>query len=231
VKPGDFLLGVLDFFGILLPGSLATWLVTQYIPPKTLREALSFGLGDGTANPDPLLLGAAFVLSSYLLGHFVFMAGAKLDLPYDRWRKRAKPKNRDMAFREAEKVQTKLTPGLAGGDFTTLKWAKAYVQVKAPAARVEIDRLEADSKFFRSLVVVWALAAAHFLLREQSPVAGVVALALTGLSYLRFREQRWKMTELSYGTAVIVDATTPPSGGATASRAADGAGWTRDEAS
>jgi|SRR5271165_882893 len=223
MKPGDFLLGVLDFFGILLPGGLATWLVAQYIPPKALREALSFGLGDGTAKPDSLVLGAAFLLSSYLLGHFVFMAGAKLDPSYDRWRKRTKPKNRDMAFVEAEKVQKKLTAGLVGGDFTTLKWARTYVQVKAPAARVEIDRLEADQKFFRSLVVVFALAAAHFLLREQSPGAGAVALAMTGLSYLRFREQRWKMTELSYGTAVIVDATTPPSEGATPSSAADGA--------
>ena len=200
----------MDFFGILLPGSLATWLVTQYIPPKTLREALSFGLGDSTANPDLFVLGAAFLLSSYLLGHFVFMAGGKLDPIYDRWRKSAKPKDRDVAFLEAEKIQKKLTPGLVGGDFSTLKWARAYLQVKAPTARVEIDRLEADSKFFRSLIVVAALAAAHFLLREQSPVAGVAALAMAGLSYLRFKDQRWKMTEVCYGTAVIAYEVNPP---------------------
>jgi hypothetical protein len=223
VKPGDFLLGVLDFFAILLPGSLATWLVTQYIPPKALRDALSFGLGDGTANPDSFVLAAAFLLSSYLLGHFVFMAGAQLDPVYDRWRKRAKPEAADKPFRAASDLQKELTKDLVGGGFTTLKWARAYVQINAPAARVEIDRLEADSKFFRSLVVVSALAAAHFLLREQSPVAGVVALVMARLSYQRYREQRWKTTELSYGTAVILHATRPPGEEATASIAKDGA--------
>jgi hypothetical protein len=222
VKPGDFLLGVLDFFAILLPGSLATWLVTQYIPPKTLRDALSFGLGDGTANPDPFVLGAAFLLSSYLLGHFVFMAGGELDPLYDRWRKRAKPVDGDKTFQAALALQKELNKELVGGGFTTLKWASTYVQVKAPAARVEIDRLEADSKFFRSLVVVSVLAAAHFLLREQSPVAGVAAVVMTGLSYQRYRQQRWKMTELSYGTAVILHSTMSPGEGPTAAHAQDG---------
>jgi len=185
-----------------------------------LREALSFGLGEGTASPNSFVIGAGFLLSSYLLGHFVFMAGAKLDPIYDLWRKRAKPTNRDIAFREAKDVQKKLTAGLVGENFNMLKWARAYVQVKAPTATVEIDRLEADSKFFRSLVVVGALAATHFFVREQSPVASVVALVMTGLSYLRFREQRWKMTELSCGTAVIVYATALSSEDPTPSSAA-----------
>lgn len=207
MKPGDFLLGVLDFFAVLLPGSLATWLVAQYIPAQELRTALWFGFGDGSANPDKLVLGAAFLLSSYLLGHFVFMAGAQLDPVYDRWRKRTKQEAKDKAFQAASNLQKELTKDLVGGEFTTLKWARAYVQAKAPSARVEIDRLEADSKFFRSMVVVSALAAAHFLLREQAPVAGLVALGITGLSFHRYREQRWKSTELSYGTAVILHAT------------------------
>jgi hypothetical protein len=213
VKPGDFLLGVLDFFAILLPGSLATWLAAQYVPSRVLRDALSFGLGKPDVNPDSVVLGAAFLLSSYLLGHFVFMAGAKLDVLYDRWRKRAKPESGDKTYQAARALQLALTKEIVGGDFTTLKWARTYVQVNAPSARVEIDRLEADSKFFRSLVVVSVLAAAHFLLVEQTPVPGVVALVMTWLSYQRYREQRWKTTELSYGTAVIVYATKSARGG------------------
>ena len=68
---------------------------------------------------------------------------------------------------------------------------------------MEIDRLEADQKFFRSLVVISVALAAHFLLREAAPVAGIAALAMGALSYQRYVEQRWKMTELIYGTAVI----------------------------
>ena len=78
MKPGDFLLGVFEFFAILLPGSLATWLAVQYIPDSVLKEALTLSAGS-PSNPDSVVLGIAFLVSSYTLGHFVFMAGAKLD--------------------------------------------------------------------------------------------------------------------------------------------------------
>jgi hypothetical protein len=216
VKPGDFLLGVLDFFAILLPGCFATWLVAQYIPAPDLRVALSFGLTDatGAANPPVIALAIAFLLSSYTLGHFVFMVGGKLDPIYDRWRRRKKPVDTDVTYGAARKLQETLTPKIAAGDFTTLKWVKTYVQIKAPGARVEIDRLEADSKFFRSMVIVSLLFAAHFLFRERAPVIGGAALVMCVLSYQRFRQQRWKTTELSYATAVIVAAVAPPGGSA-----------------
>lgn len=78
MKPGDFLLGVFEFFAILLPGSLATWLAVQYVPEAVLKKTLTFGLGSASS-PDTVVLGTAFLVSSYTLGHFVFMAGAKLD--------------------------------------------------------------------------------------------------------------------------------------------------------
>jgi hypothetical protein len=137
------------------------------------------------------------------------MAGSRLDRCYDRWRKRVKPLNRDRAHLAAEKLQRRLTEDLVGGEFSTLKWARAYIQVQAAQARVEIDRLEADHKFFRSMVVVSVALGLHFLLRERALVMGLSALLMAMLSYRRYREQRWKMTELTYGTAVIVHATTP----------------------
>lgn len=201
MKPSDFLVGVFDFFAILLPGSFATWLMVQYIPPAFLREALSFRLEN---QPNGVVLGTAFLLSSYMLGHFVFMTGAQLDSSYDRWRRRTKPTGHDATFQAARNVQRAVNEELAGGAFTTLKWAKAFVQIKASGARVEIDRLEADQKFFRSLVVILTAFAAHFLLREAAPLAGTTAIAMAVLSYRRYVDQRWKMTELTYATAVIV---------------------------
>src|SRR5260221_1350691 len=167
MKPGDFFLGVLDFFAILLPGSLATWLAIQYIPASSVRAALTFEFMGDDAKPDTLVAGAAFVLSSYLLGHFVFMAGSRLDQSYDRWRKRAHAFERDKAYKAVYALKEELTPGLVGGELTTLKWARAYIQVKSAEARLEIDRLEAEQKFFRSLVVLAALFAAHFILRQR----------------------------------------------------------------
>jgi hypothetical protein len=218
MKPGDFLLGVFEFFAILLPGSFATWLAVQYIPDSALEKALTLGAG-APSNPDSVVVGIAFLASSYTLGHFVFMAGSRLDAwSYDRWRKRVKPANRDSTFKAAQQLHASLNKDLFGGSFTTLKWAKTYIQIKAQPARVEIDRLEADQKFFRSLVVISVLFAAHFLLREAAPVAGIASVVMGVLSHQRYLEQRWKMSELIYATAVIVHEASSASVGAPAGR-------------
>ena len=202
MKPGDFLLGVFEFFAILLPGMIATWLAAQYVPAGLLRDGAFFtAAAPQTAS---WLLVAVFLIASYTLGHFVFMLSAQLDHTYDGWRRRAKPLTRDTAFRAARALQETLNRELAGSAFTPLKWAKAYILVNAQHARVEIDRLEAEQKFFRSLVVVAAALAAHFFLSELAPVAGLAAVVLGVLAYHRYLEQRWKWTELIYATAVIV---------------------------
>ena len=138
------------------------------------------------------------------------MAGSRLDASYDRWRKREHAFDRDKTYNAARNLQEKLTPDLVGGELTTLKWAKAYLQVRAAQAREEVDRLEAEQKFFRSLVVIAAIFAAHFVLREQSLFAGAIAAGMSALSYLRFRDRRWAMTEFIFATAVIVEATGRP---------------------
>jgi len=102
MKPGDFFIGVLDFFAVLLPGSLATWLATRYIPHGALAAALTFDLPGAESEPDALVVGAVFLLVSYLLGHFVFMAGSRLDGSYDRWRQRTHATERDTTFLAAK---------------------------------------------------------------------------------------------------------------------------------
>ena len=96
---------------------------------------------------------------------------------------------------------------MSGTDFTTLKWAKSYIQIHSPSARGEIDRLEADSKFFRSLVVISVAFAVHFLAVERTPSLGLASVVLGAMAYWRYRDQRWKMTQLSYATAVILHET------------------------
>lgn len=87
-KPGDLLLGVLDFFASLLPGAIATWLTAQYLPQSMARVVDLTRSGE---TPDALLRWAVFLLGAYVLGHFVFMLGARLDPTYDAWRKRTRP--------------------------------------------------------------------------------------------------------------------------------------------
>jgi hypothetical protein len=78
--------------------------------------------------------------------------------------------------------------------------------VNGQHARAEIDRFEADSKFFRSFVVIAAVMSPHFFVFERRPLVGLGFVALGLGAYLRYRDQRWKMTELCYATAVILEA-------------------------
>jgi hypothetical protein len=203
MKPGDFFLGVLDFFAVLIPGSLAAWLVTRYVPASTLKGALMLPGEDGST-PHWLVAAAAFAVSSYVLGHFVFMAGSKLDSSFDRWRRRVHSFERDKAFRAADNLRKTITPQMDGAELSTLKWARAYIQVRSAGARVEIDRLEAEQKFFRSFVVIALLFAVHFIVREGALFGGILCMIMAVLSYQRYLDRRWTMTELIYATAVII---------------------------
>lgn len=202
MKPGDFFVGVQDFFAVLLPGFLAMWLLSHYVPHDYSQLILE-------AKVEPTLVQwVVAALGSYVLGNFVFMAGSRLDPLYDRWRTRNKPTDSDRTFAAADALRQTLTPPLAGGEFTVLKWTKSYIQIHCPGALVEIERFEATSKFFRSMVVVSVALFVHFFL-QGSIEAAVLMLILGLLSYERFRDQRWKATELSYGRAVIVHETQP----------------------
>ena len=201
-KPGDFLLGVQDFFAVILPGVIATWLVSNYLPAD-LGDALKLNTG---AEGNGAGRWAIFLFSSYTLGHFVFMLGSRLDETYDRWRKRTKPTGSDLTYQAAHKLRESLTPSLRGAQFSTLKWAKAYIQLHSPGAYGEIERIEANSKFFRGLIVIAIALTAHFILRKHNFGLAAASFVLGALSVDRFFDQRWKLTELSYATAVILNA-------------------------
>ena len=210
-KPADFLIGVSDFFTILLPGILATWLAAHYLPADAAC-LLDLGfLGDACSqgfDPDITVRTAAFLLTAYMLGHFTFMAGSTLDRSYNLWRKWAKPESEDSAFHAATCVRKDVTPDFVAEGFSTLKWSRSYIQILRPTARGEIDRFEANSKFFRGLVVVSVLLVAHFLF-HGSYWGAVASFAFGAASYWRYVDQRWKQTELTYATAAIVHAARP----------------------
>jgi hypothetical protein len=201
-KPADFMLGLLDFFGVLLPGMIAAWLGWLHLPPD-----FKLAIEDARGEQATVMVWILFLFASYALGHFVFGIAAKLDPVYDKWRKRTKKK--DSNFLAATELRERLTPKLASGDFSTLKWARTYVGIHSPASRLEIDRYEATSKFFRSMVVVSVALALEFLLSSPNLVLATASVACCALSVDRFFDQRWKMTELTYASAIILKATSP----------------------
>jgi len=77
--PQRFFIGLMDFFSILLPGALLTYLLTGEVGPIVL--------GDRYANLAGAQAWAAFLFASYLVGHLVFPLGSWLDEFYD-WDRR-----------------------------------------------------------------------------------------------------------------------------------------------
>ncbi|KWC42427.1 hypothetical protein WL51_03565 [Burkholderia ubonensis] len=73
--PQKFFIGLMDFFSILLPGVLLTWLLMGEVGPVVL--------GDRYAKLDGAQAWAAFLFASYLFGHLVFLLGSWLDEFYD----------------------------------------------------------------------------------------------------------------------------------------------------
>ncbi|MDQ1424548.1 MAG: hypothetical protein QOD72_2046 [Acidimicrobiaceae bacterium] len=224
-EPQKFFIGLIDFFAVILPGALLTFLLADDVGPKVLGDRYNVLHGNSRA--------IAFLVSSYLSGHFIFLAASLLldNLFFDRIR-RATPKGQirrlaagrpppsrfsrlfarisrahtaDDALREAELLRDRhLAPIGAEGSINAFQWAKARLTLAHPEASVEVERLEADSKFFRSLVLVlvaWAVWGA-IKVRISVPVVG---LTLALFAFIRYVDQRVKATRQAYWFVVVLE--------------------------
>ena len=73
--PQKLFIGLMDFFSILLPGALLTYLLMDQVGPVLLAER--YGKLAGAEG------WAAFLFASYLFGHLIFLLGSWLDEFYD----------------------------------------------------------------------------------------------------------------------------------------------------
>ena len=77
--PQKFFIGLMDFFSILLPGALLTYLLMGEVGPVVL--------GDRYARLAGAEAWAAFLFANYLFGYLIFLLGSWLDEFYD-WARR-----------------------------------------------------------------------------------------------------------------------------------------------
>jgi len=155
LKPQDFLIGVRDFFAIIVPG--ATFLLL-------LRDRTASDLGLGTAGPQ--LLG--FAIAAYLAGSLFSAIGSGLDLIVDpvienerfrAIRSRKLRERRELADElRKELIKEYPCPVAAEAHPESVKsfWL-SHLRLNCPAAMVELDQIEARQKLFRSLVAVFAV--------------------------------------------------------------------------
>ncbi len=225
VEPEKFYVGVIDFFSILLPGALLTYLLRDSLGPRFLGPRY-----DRLAGAEGW---AVFLFSSYLLGHFAFLFGSWVldDHVYDRIRQatqaeqvkrlaggKALPwrltrflakwlikKGTDDAVRQAVRIKDgHLAPHQTSGAINAFQWCKARLALEKPDALATVQRFEADSKFFRSLLVVLCLLIPWGVFTGRGTVIVASAIALV-LAFWRYVEQRVKATSQAYWYVITLE--------------------------
>ena len=230
--PQKFFIGLIDFFSILLPGALLTYvlkdanILQRYIGPiieqKKLSEAEAWMI---------------FFFSSYLLGHFIFLVGSIImdDYLYDPIRQatskgqiknlaEGKPlsfalfrllaaglikTNVDDAVDRAVKIKEHyLDPLNASSAINAFQWCKARLALEHSQATAAVERFEADSKFFRSFLIVLLILIPFELVAGRYVIAAV-SVFLLGLAFWRYVDQRVKATSQAYWYAITLEAQRP----------------------
>ena len=256
-EPQKFFIGMLDFFSILLPGMIVTYVLRGDAGTRVLGDAYPELEGGESV--------AFFLVLSYLLGHFVFLLGAALldRYAYDPLRN-ATPGGQKRRKREIEEEQEKKKSGEATDEDETrcipwlkerekkpawkwvicvsrlvvgkavmddraleraivlkneqlgdaeasinaFQWCKARLLFDKPDALAKVERFEADSKFFRSLVVLFAVLALAFLGFQEWRLS-LLAFFLLVMAFWRYVDQRLKSTTHAYWFLLTLEADRP----------------------
>ncbi len=225
-EPQKFFIGLIDFFSILLPGALLTYMLKDDMGPRLLGEGYLKLVGtEGWI---------AFLFSSYLLGHFIFLLGSWLldDHVYDRIReatyeeqikrlakgeKLSSALARWLAARLIKRVSDQavsqavlikehyLDPLKASSAINAFQWCKARLTIEHPEALATVQRFEADSKFFRSLLIVLCVLIPWGLVQSRAAIA-LVSVPLLVLAFWRYVDQRMKATNQAYWYIITLEA-------------------------
>lgn len=178
-KPSELYVGVIDLFAILLPGAIATAI---FVPTTIGTHVVGLLAIDPANNPGKWV---AFLTCSYFLGHLIFLAGSYIDPLCEARRKRRERLGRErLERRKPGKWETLVAPEIEDerayrcatgirdslldiderAALNTFQWSRSVLIAECPSAAEDIHRLEADSKFFRSFLVVCALSPIVFFL-------------------------------------------------------------------
>ena len=188
-------LGLLDLLTILLPGGLLAGFLIFVGWPEDLAFLTS--LADSAWAEGIVLFAAA-----YVSGHFIYLISSFLDgLIYDKiktiWWSNLSLFNQALGIRSV-KINT-----VNRGDFNTFKYSMAYLLTHKPNLHSAVERIMAESKFFRSFCVV-LFVGIIFSLTKGNWITAVVCLVLMIFSLIRYLSQRAKSIESAYQYLVLL---------------------------
>src|SRR4051812_10521593 len=97
-----------------------------------------------------------------------------------------------------------LSPLDAESSINAVQWCRARLSKEHPAALVDVHRFEADSKFFRSFVVVlFGLAIYFAAIHRDLPRLGW-SLPFLIPALWRYIDQRFKATQQAYWSTIVL---------------------------
>jgi hypothetical protein len=145
---------------------------------------------------------AAFILAAYALGHLVFMASSLLDNAYNPVRPLFNKNIAGDAYNRATELRYRVLGGHDDLPMNTFKWANALLIQRCPLAAAAVHRLEADSKFFRSLVFNFGLISfAGFI--KFGCIISLGSFLVGAAAFARYAQQRYKSTQLAYNHVIV----------------------------
>jgi len=167
---------LVSLLGVVLPGSVVTFLGLVGPLRPSLPHAV-VGVQEGSPEGWAIFLIASYVVGQALYGFGSWFLDGVYDRTYRRYKEYLKgdPKDYVRSLIDAHFPE--------GPQPSTYSWSRAYVVTKSPASMNELEQIEADFKFFRSLALVFLVAPFEAI---RLPNARWIWLLIGGLSLTVF---------------------------------------------
>ena len=222
-------LSLLEITAVLLPGSAFLLLMNQI---HVVQEFFSSLLPDPKSEWQ---VGFAFLGAAYFCGYLLFSLGSLLDDPiYENckhffFKKEVKYDNAGIPLKDKSGKEIKERPKIVrdttlfkkalnvkkkhlkgtdefGNEVNLYKWTSGYLLAEYQMLYSIVERHQAASKFFRSMVWVFVVAISVSLCNNQVG-STLIAFLLLCMSIFIYVEQREKAIRAAYEYLLVVDST------------------------
>lgn len=189
LKPGDLFFGLMEFLAFIVPGFILSFTLTTIFDYHCLKSI------DITAEKATTFSWFAFIIISYILGHFIHHICAMVLNPiYEKTYLKIKLKKHQAFITKCEEIINEKLPVKTD----SLKAAEAYLRINNPNVLPELERHQANSKLFRSICLL-----SVYLCFILGFTAVLFLIVISILSFTKFANERWNHRFLVYQLFLI----------------------------
>jgi len=198
-KPSEYFIGILDFFGILVPGVVAMALVRLQYPEVATRISKSLDLPGNQGV-------VAFIVVAYLAGYLFNVTSLALDRLTGTLQHRSFERySGQRLYRRASELKDECLGEKDRALLPTYIWALANVRNHFPVWSADIERLDAHTALFRSMSLVLVFTAFLEFCRSDWKW-GFASTSGAAISFLVFKHLRWQRIQTVYEYYVALHA-------------------------